>query len=208
VGHDFWSEAEYFLSDVVVGAVMNTTLVMLLATPVKLGTTLPRAAALAKGGYFAPLLAIAAELPASLTAAAPPGVTYTLLQRGFGYALKSVQFGLVGAAAGLVGQSMANTAAAARAAVRRKADPKYAHNAHQLVMPPLLKTALVWGLFMGASAHTRLQAVVAIERVVEALPVSKHITLVPMAISLAIRTANNIIGGEHFADLATWAGVE
>ena len=208
VAHDFWTEAEFFVSDLLVGCVLDASLVTLLAAPAKLGAASPRAVALARGGRFAPLWAAAAELPASLVAAAPPGMRYTLAQRAFGFALKSLQFGAAGAACGLVGQGMANTAASARAAMRRKRDPKYAHDAHTLIMPPLARTALVWGLFMGASAHTRLQAVVAIERVVESLPVAQRVGALPMAVSLVIRTANNIIGGEQFVDLARWAGVQ
>ena len=204
MSHNFWSEAEFFVSDLLVGCVLDATLVALLASPAKLGAASPRAAALARGGHFAPLWAVAAELPASLFAAAPPGVRYTVAQRAFGFALKSLQFGAAGAACGLLGQAMANTAASARAAMRRKRDPQYAHDAHTLIMPPLARTALVWGLFMGASAHTRLQAVVAIERIVESLPVSQRVAALPMAISLVIRMANNIIGGEQFVDLAAW----
>jgi len=208
VAHDFWSEAEFFVSDLLVGCVLDASLVTLLAAPAKLGAASPRAVALARGGRFAPLWAAAAELPASLVAAAPPGIRYTLAQRAFGFALKSLQFGAAGAACGLVGQGMANTAASARAAMRRKRDPKYAHDAHTLIMPPLARTALVWGLFMGASAHSRLQAVVAIERIVESLPVAQRVGALPLAVSLIIRTANNIIGGEQFVDLARWAGVQ
>ena len=207
VAHDFWSEAEFFVSDLLVGCVLDATLVTLLAAPAKLGAASPRAAALARGGHFAPLFAVAAELPASLFAAAPPGVRYTAAQRAFGFALKSLQFGAAGAACGLVGQAMANTAASARAAMRRTRDPQYAHDAHTLIMPPLARTALVWGLFMGASAHTRLQVVVAIERIVESLPVSQRVAALPMAVSLIIRTANNIIGGEQFVDLAAWGAL-
>jgi hypothetical protein len=61
---------------------------------------------------------------------------------------------------------------------------------------------------MGASAHSRLQAVVAIERIVESLPVAQRVGALPLAVSLIIRTANNIIGGEQFVDLARWAGVQ
>lgn len=34
-------------------------------------------------------------------------------------------------------------------------------------IPPLLQTALVWGLFMGVSSNTRYQIVVGLERLVD-----------------------------------------
>jgi hypothetical protein len=207
-GGDFWSEAEFFLSDLLVGCALDATLVALMASPAKLGKLSPSAAALAAGGRFARLRAAAAALPPSVFAAAPPGMTYTLGARAVGFAFKGMQFALVGAACGLVGQAMANTAAAARATLRRKKDAKYAEEADTIVMPSLARTAMVWGLFMGASANSRLQCVVGIERFVEALPVSKRFGALPVAVTLLSRFTNNIIGGEQFVDLARWAGVQ
>jgi hypothetical protein len=204
----FWAEAEFFVSDLLVGFVLDASLVTLLAPAAKLGRLTPAAAALARGGRFAQLRAVAASLPPSLFAAAPVGVTYSLTQRLAGVAFTGVKFAAVGAACGLLGQAMANTAASARAAVRRRKDPKYAAEADTLIMPSLARTALVWGLFMGASANSRLQVVVGIERFVEALPVSRRVAALPAVVTLATRFVNNVVGGEQFVDLARWAGVQ
>lgn len=61
---------------------------------------------------------------------------------------------------GLVGQAVANTAMLTRRALRAP-DPD---DDIVVSVPPLLKTALVWGLFMGVSANTRYQMVVGLER--------------------------------------------
>ena len=74
--------------------------------------------------------------------------------------VKFLEYSLGGMACGLIGQAIANWAMEAR----RKADPQ-AHYAVQ--PPPLLKTALVWGLFMGASSNLRYQAVFGLERLVD-----------------------------------------
>ena len=207
-GHDFWAEAEFFVSDLLVGSLLDAMLVTMMASSTPLGALSPAAAVLARGGRFAKLRAVAAALPANVFAAVPPGLRYTLAQRGMGYLYKSLQYGAVGGACGMVGQAMANTAAQARAAVRRAADPKYAVEADVLVMPPMWRTAMVWGLFMGASANPRLQLVVGIERFIESLPVSSKVSAVPAIVSIVARFANNVIGGEQFVDLARWAGVQ
>ena len=206
--HNFWEEAEFFVSDMLVGCVLDFSLVALMAPAARLGGLAPAASALARGGRLAKLRAAAAELPPALFAAAPAGMRYTATQRAVGFALKSVQFAAVGAACGLIGQAMANTAAQARANIRRKQDPAYAKTAATLVMPPLPRTALVWGLFMGTSANWRLQAVVGVERVVESLAVSRRVRALPLAATFTLRFVNNIIGGEQFCDLARWAGVQ
>lgn len=61
---------------------------------------------------------------------------------------------------GLVGQAVANTAMLTRRALRAP-DPD---DDIVVSVPPLFKTALVWGLFMGVSANTRYQMVVGLER--------------------------------------------
>ncbi len=206
--HSFWEEAEFFVSDMLVGSVLDFTLVSLMAPAAKLGGLSPAAAVLARGGRLAKLRAAAAELPCSLFCAAPLGVRYTLTQRAFGFALQSVRFAAVGAACGLIGQAMANTAAHARANIRRKQDPAYAKSAATLIMPPLPRTALVWGLFMGTSANVRLQGVVGIERLVESLAVSRRVRALPLTATFLLRFVNNVVGGEQFCDLARWAGVQ
>lgn len=65
-----------------------------------------------------------------------------------------------GMVCGLVGQAVANTAMLTRRALRAP-DPD---DDIVISVPPLLKTALVWGLFMGVSANTRYQLVVGLER--------------------------------------------
>ena len=74
-------------------------------------------------------------------------------------------------------------------------------------VPPVLKSALVWGLFMGASANTRYQIVFGLERVVDQT-IARKIAEIAYFTTLAIRFANNIVGGEQFIDMARWAGVQ
>lgn len=53
-------------------------------------------------------------------------------------------------------------------------------------IPPLIQTALVWGLFMGVSSNTRYQIVVGLERLVDAtvakqIPQVKEMDVAPLA---------------------------
>lgn len=74
-------------------------------------------------------------------------------------------------------------------------------------MPPLFRTALVWGLFMGVSSNLRYQAVFGLERLVDAT-VARRVPQVAYATTVGIRFVNNVIGGENFIDMARWAGVQ
>jgi uncharacterized protein YmfQ (DUF2313 family) len=38
---------------------------------------------------------------------------------------------------------------------------------HDVAVPPLMRTALVWGLFMGVSSNSRYQVVFGLERIVD-----------------------------------------
>lgn len=78
---------------------------------------------------------------------------------------------------------------------------------HDVAVPPLFRTALVWGLFMGVSSNLRYQAVFGLERLVDAT-VARRVPQVAYATTVGIRFVNNVIGGENFIDMARWAGVQ
>lgn len=70
-----------------------------------------------------------------------------------------------------------------------------------------MRTALVWGLFMGVSSNLRYQVVFGLERLVD-LSIAAKVPQVAYATTVAIRFVNNVIGGENFIDMARWAGVQ
>lgn len=74
-------------------------------------------------------------------------------------------------------------------------------------MPPLFRTALVWGLFMGVSSNLRYQVVFGLERLVD-MTIARRVPQVAYGTSVGIRFVNNVIGGENFIDMARWAGVQ
>ena len=199
-GGDFWSEAEFFAADLAVGSVLDVALVTLIATPATLG----RSPAVRQG-----LLGALQRLPAAALGFAPAGVRYSKAQRALSVLLKGAQYGAVGMACGLTGQAMANTAALTRRALRPKAENKSKpEDEYEELMPSIPRTALLWASFMAGSANVRYQLLAGLDTAVGALPVSKRYVALPALVTAAVRFANNIVGGEHFAQQARWALVQ
>lgn len=75
-------------------------------------------------------------------------------------------------------------------------------------MPPIVGTALVWGIFMGVSSNLRYQAVFGIERLVGESSAARAMPALAAATTVAVRFVNNVIGGEQFIDFARYFGVQ
>ena len=103
-----------------------------------------------------------------------PGVREFGLPARFGcLGVKFFEYGIGGLVCGLVGQSIANAAMLARRAHSPDAD-------FAVDPPPILRTAMVWGLFMGVSSNLRYQAVFGLERLVDA-SIAKRVPQVRVA---------------------------
>lgn len=101
---------------------------------------------------------------------------------------------------GFVGQGLANSLMLLKRRIHGESE-------HDVAVPPLVKTALVWGFFMGVSSNLRYQTVFGLERLVD-LTVAKKVPQIAYGTTIAIRFTNNIVGGENFIDIARWAGVQ
>ncbi|KAI8462697.1 MAG: hypothetical protein J3K34DRAFT_455167 [Monoraphidium minutum] len=193
-GEEFWAEFEFYLSDLIVGVVLDVALVSLIAPRAVLGRT-PMAV---KGGPLAKWLA---TVPSAMFEASIPGVkTYKPSARIACVFVKFLEYSLAGIACGLVGQGVANSLMHAK---RHFAGP----SEHDVEVPPLLMTSLVWGLFMGVSSNLRYQVVFGLERLVD-MTIARKVPQVAYGTTVGIRFVNNVIGGENFIDLARWAGVQ
>lgn len=194
-GKDFWAEFEFYLSDLLVGLVLDVVLVSLMAPAAVLGGV-SRAAMSAS-----PLAKWLATIPSAVFEASVPGVkTYGLAQRVACIGVKFCEYSLAGITCGLLGQGLANSLMMAK---------RHFHGTKEddVPVPPLFKTALVWGLFMGVSSNLRYQTVFGLERLVD-LTIAKRVPQVAYGTTIAIRFVNNVIGGENFIDMARWAGVQ
>ena len=191
-GDEFWGEFEFYLSDLVVGLVLDVVLVSLLAPVAVAG----RKRKLAPSG----LRRWSSRLPSAMFERSQPGRKYSLSDRAGCYVARGLEYSLAGMACGIVGQGVAS----GMMQLRRN----YFGTKHDDVeVPPVIQTGLVWGAFMGLSANTRYQMVFGLERLVDET-IARKVPQIAYLTTTIIRFANNIVGGEQFIDMARWAGVQ
>ncbi|KAK6943593.1 Protein RETICULATA-related [Dillenia turbinata] len=193
-GKDFWAEFELYAADLLVGIVVTVALVGLLAPYARIGQP-----PVAKG-FLGKLQNANQSFPSSVFEAERPGCRYSVQKRIATYFYKGFLYGSVGFASGLFGQGIANLIMNAKRSVKKSAE--------DIPIPPLMKTAALWGVFLGVSSNTRYQIINGLERLVEASPVAKQVPPVAMAFTVGVRFANNIYGGMQFVDWAKWSGVQ
>ncbi|CAN6228918.1 unnamed protein product [Urochloa humidicola] len=193
-GKDFWAEFELYAADLLVGVAVDIALVGLLAPYVRFGK--PSAST----GLLGRFNRMAVSLPSSVFEAERPGCRFTVQQRIGTYFYKGVLYGSVGFVCGIIGQGIANMIMTAKRNVKKSDE--------DIPVPPLVKSAALWGVFLAVSSNTRYQIINGLERVVEASPVAKRVPPVAMAFTVGVRFANNIYGGMQFVDWARWSGVQ
>ncbi|OIW00934.1 hypothetical protein TanjilG_10012 [Lupinus angustifolius] len=172
------NELDFVFSTLVVGCILNFTLMYLLAPTLSLtSSSLP--------GIFA-------NSPTSHMF--QPG-TYNLLDRFGTLIYKGALFAGVGFAAGLVGTAISN----GLIAVRKKMDPDFETPNKA---PPTLLNALTWAAHMGVSSNLRYQTLNGVEFVLEkGLP-----PLAFKSSVFVLRLLNNVLGGMTFVVLARYTG--
>ena len=190
-GEDFWNEFEFYLSDMLVGLVMDVVLVSLLA-PV----AVPGKTRVLPSGKFRQW---SSQLPSAVFERSIDR-KYTISDRASCFFVRGFEYALAGFACGLVGQGIASSLMSLK---RRH----FASSENDVEPPPVFESALVWAGFMGVSANTRYQIVFGLERIVDDT-IARRIPQIAYLTTMAIRFANNIIGGEQFIDMARWAGVQ
>ncbi|KAL6341887.1 hypothetical protein AAG906_038132 [Vitis piasezkii] len=193
-GKDFWAEFELYAADLLVGVVVDIALVGMLAPYTRFGQpSISR-------GLVGRIQHACAALPSSVFEAERPGCRFSVKQRIATYFYKGVLYGSVGFGCGLIGQGIANAIMTAKRSIKKSED--------DIPVPPLLKSAALWGVFLAVSSNTRYQIINGLECVVEASPLAKKVPPVAMAFTVGVRFANNIYGGMQFVDWAKWSGVQ
>lgn len=193
-GKDFWAEFELYVADLLVGVVVNVALVSLLAPYARIGQP-----SMSKG-FFGSIQHAYAALPSSVFEAESSGCKFSIQQRIGTYFYKGVLYGSVGFACGLVGQGIANLIMTAKRSGKKSED--------DIPVPPLVKSAALWGVFLAVSSNTRYQIINGLESLVEASPLAKRVPPVAFAFTVGVRFANNVYGGMQFVDWARWSGVQ
>ncbi|XP_065868661.1 protein RETICULATA-RELATED 1, chloroplastic [Euphorbia lathyris] len=193
-GKDFWSEFELYAADLLVGIVVDIALVGMLAPYARIGKP-----SISKG-LFGNIQQACAALPSSVFEAERPGCKFSVKQRVATYFYKGVLYGSVGFGCGLIGQGIANLIMTAKRSIKKSEE--------DIPVPPLVQSAVLWGVFLAVSSNTRYQIINGLESLVEASPLAKKNPPVAMAFTIGVRFANNIYGGMQFIDWAKWSGVQ
>ncbi|KAK4253428.1 hypothetical protein QN277_010736 [Acacia crassicarpa] len=172
------NELDFVFSTLVVGSIMNFTLMYLLApTMSSSSSSLP---------------AIFASCPRSHMFEAGP---YNIVNRLGTFVYKGTVFAAVGFAAGLAGTALSN----GLIAMRKKMDPTF--ETPNKPPPPLLN-ALTWAIHMGVSSNFRYQTLNGLEFMLErGLPEFAFKSSV-----VVLRSLNNVLGGMTFVVLARLTG--
>lgn len=193
-GNDFWAEFELYAADLLVGIVVDIALVGMLAPYARFGK---RSISI---GRFAGIQNYIAALPSSVFEAGRAGSRFSVQQRIATYFYKGVLYGSVGFGCGLIGQGIANTIMTAKRSIRKSDE--------DIPVPPLIKSAALWGIFLAVSSNTRYQVINGLEFLVEGSSIAKRVPPVAMAFTVGVRFANNIYGGMQFIDWARLGGVQ
>lgn len=193
-GKDFWAEFELYAADLIVGTVVNVALVGMLAPYARIGQPST------SQGLYGRMLKAYAALPSSVFEAERPGSRFSVNQRIATYFYKGILYGCVGFGCGIFGQGIANLIMTAKRSVKKSED--------DVLVPPLFKSAALWGFFLAVSSNTRYQIINGLERLVEASPLGKHVPPIAMAFTVGVRFANNVYGGMQFVDWARMSGVQ
>uniref|UniRef100_A0A1J3EBM7 Protein RETICULATA-RELATED 3, chloroplastic n=1 Tax=Noccaea caerulescens TaxID=107243 RepID=A0A1J3EBM7_NOCCA len=174
------NELDFVFSTLVVGSILNFTLMYLLA---------PSAASAGSSNL---LPGIFRSCPASHMFEQG---SFTVMNRFGTLVYKGVVFAAVGLAAGLVGTAISN----GLIMLRKKMDPSFETPNKP---PPTLLNSLTWATHMGVSANVRYQTLNGAEFLMEkGLP-----PLVFKTGVVALRVVNNLLGGMSFVVLARMTG--
>ncbi|XP_073222315.1 protein RETICULATA-RELATED 3, chloroplastic-like isoform X2 [Cicer arietinum] len=172
------NELDFVFSTLVVGAILNFTLMYILAPTM--------------GSSSVKVPAIFASCPKSHMF--EPGV-FSLLDRFGTLVYKGTIFAVVGLGAGLVGTAISN----GLVKMRKKMDPNFESPNKP---PPTLLNALTWAAHMGFSSNLRYQTLNGVEFLLE-----KWLNpLVFKTSVLVLRCSNNVLGGMTFVMLARLTG--
>ncbi|KAG2501593.1 hypothetical protein HYH03_000098 [Edaphochlamys debaryana] len=186
------NELDFIFSTLVVGSIMNFTIMYLLA---------PTAAAV--GSAAAPPLLARLIGDYYLRKWGAPGGNcfevgaFSPVQRLTNLVYKGAVFAVIGFFAGVVGTSLSN----GLLAMRKKMDPNFKL---QNEPPNVVFNAFTWAVHMGISSNLRYQTLGGVDAaLVKAMPVGAF-----RAYQAVIRAANNVVGGMSFATLARILGAQ
>jgi hypothetical protein len=198
------NELDFVFATLVVGSVVNFSLMYLLAPTAAAGAAAAgagAAAAAASGAQLPFLQRLLSDHYLRMWGAPggnmfEPGA-FTAAQRLTNFAYKGAVFAAIGLAAGVVGTSISN----GLIEVRKRMDPAFVS---QNAPPSVLGNAACWSLHMGLSSNLRYQALGGVDRaLVKAMPRAAF-----RLYGAVVRAVNNAVGGISFVVIARAFGVQ
>ncbi|CAJ1948238.1 unnamed protein product [Sphenostylis stenocarpa] len=175
------NELDFVFSTLVVGSILNFILMYLLAPTLS-----------SSSSSCSTLPSLFARCPSSHMFEPGP---YGIVERCGTLVYKGGVFALVGLVAGLVGTAISN----GLIAMRKRVDPTFESPNKA---PPTVLNALTWAAHMGVSSNVRYQCLNGVEFLLE-----KWVPpFVFKSSVLALRLANNVVGGMTFVMLARLTG--
>ncbi|GLC40582.1 hypothetical protein PLESTB_000042300 [Pleodorina starrii] len=184
------NELDFIFSTLVVGSIMNFTIMYLLAPTAGVAASAASTPLIARlvGDYY-------------LKAWGAPGGNcfepgaFTATQRLTNLVYKGAVFAVIGFFAGVVGTSLSN----GLLALRKSVDPQFCL---QNEPPNVIYNAFTWAVHMGVSSNLRYQTLGGLDPLlVKIMPVTAF-----RVYQALIRGANNVVGGMSFATLARLLG--
>ncbi|KXZ55646.1 hypothetical protein GPECTOR_2g1196 [Gonium pectorale] len=186
------NELDFIFSTLVVGSIMNFTIMYLLAPTAGAAASAAATPLVARliGDYYLKLWG------------APGGNcfergAFTVGQRLTNLVYKGAVFAVIGFFAGVVGTSLSN----GLLALRKKMDPNFKL---QNEPPNVVYNAFTWAVHMGVSSNLRYQTLGGLDaQLIKVMPVGGF-----RLYQAFIRAANNVVGGMSFATLARVLGTQ
>mmetsp|Transcript_19718 Transcript_19718/g.54762 ORF Transcript_19718/g.54762 Transcript_19718/m.54762 type:complete len:421 (-) Transcript_19718:153-1415(-) len=193
-GDEFWDEFEFYLSDMLVGIVMDVFIMTAISPVAVIGKE-------AKKAKASGLAKLTAGFPSAVFEKSIPGVReYSVGQRMGSFVETAVQYGMAGLISGIIGQAIANQLMLLKRRVHGTSE-------NDVPIPPIGLTGVTWGVFMAGSSNVRYQTVFGLERLMDISPIGSNRKLTNV-LSVGIRYINNFIGGENFIDHARFFGCQ
>lgn len=186
------NELDFVFATLVVGSIVNFSLMYLLA---------PTVSTAASGAAAGPIAKIFSEQ--TLRNMGAPGGhmfergQYTLAKRALNFAYKGGIFAGIGMCSGLIGTALSNGLLYAR----KKMDPEFVL---QNTPPNVVGNASCWALHMGVSSNLRYQVLNGMDMVLQPRMSSSVFRLV----TSLVRGINNAVGGVSFVTIAKLMGVQ
>ncbi|KAK4579612.1 hypothetical protein RGQ29_029330 [Quercus rubra] len=195
----FFEELDYVITDTVRGTVVDFFTVWL---PAPTLSFLSRADEINVPDSIDALQGLLGSIPDNAFQKNPAGKNWIL-----GHRVASVLFGgLKLASVGFISSIGAVTASNVLYAIRRFLNPALVAN-QRTKRSPILKTAVVYGCFLGTSANLRYQIIAGIVEHRISDEFSSQILLVNM-LSFFVRTINSYWGTQQWVDLARFTGLQ